>query len=201
MGMNPRGIETLTKILMIMLYIGLGLAVISSSVLVMLISDEQSVKRSDWRDILEGITAIMLLATYLVFGRWLWVTSRNLWDWQVDGLSYSPASGIYWHAVPIASWFIPYRAMTQIWNGSFGVAGPALDEGNSALRLWWAFWLTNNLLATYALIAFRDNITPPSHGLITALVDIGLYWFASRIVSTIGAAQTQGLAALEKTFA
>lgn len=201
MELNPRGITGLTRILMIVLYVGLGIAAVSSLMSLVHISSGQSILTDEWTAIVEGIKAIIVLVTYVVFGRWLWVTSRNLWDWQVDGLSYSPASGIYWYAVPVAALIMPYNAMRQIWNGSLGATGTYLNESNSTLRLWWAFWLTGNIIANLSVFVFRNDITSPGMALFIALVDIGLYWFASRIVSTIGTAQTQGLAGLENTFA
>ena len=62
------------------------------------------------------------IATLIVFGRWIYVTGRNLVQLGVTGLQFTPASRIWWFFVPFANLIKPVEGIRELWNASHGNA-------------------------------------------------------------------------------
>ena len=60
-------------------------------------------------------------------------------------LTISPAGSIGWYFVPIASLWMPYRAMSDIWKGS--ARGAETPRATALLVSWWVLWLGRTILS------------------------------------------------------
>lgn len=87
------------------------------------------------------------LLTLIVFGRWIYVAGRNLVLAGLDGLQFTPASRIWWFAVPFANFVKPFQGMRELWNASHG-ADYATNRW--LVSSWWALWLGNGITAYLA---------------------------------------------------
>jgi hypothetical protein len=141
----------------------------------------------------------LLVITFVLFARWILQAARNLVAKDIDGFTYTPASCVWWYFVPIASLFKPFQAMRQIWNGSHGNDGQAIDEGHESLTIWWAAWVISGILGN---ISFRLQMSADgtdmanmatSLFMASALVDLVAYPAAIILVTTINTAQQQTL--------
>lgn len=66
----------------------------------------------------------------------------------------SPAWGTWSAIVPIATWFVPFVALRQIWRGTMARAGLSIATPFS-MMLWWAAWLSVSVLSTVSGYAER----------------------------------------------
>lgn len=194
---NPRGIGTLTAMLKVMLYAGIGFLLCTAGMWIAKLTDQPPLLPPSIQFGYDLIASLLTISTYIVFGRWIWVASRNLWDRGVAGLTFSPAASVGWFFVPLANLVMPYNAMCEIWNGSRGESGSALKKDNNILLAWWGCWV-----ATFFLSGLFVRLAPDYLGLrlFTSASGVALYWLASRIVTTIGHAQVSGLESLQETF-
>jgi len=87
----------------------------------------------------DGVAAVVKFATMILFSFWIYVAGRNLIAADVPDLEFTPASRIWWFAVPIASFFKPYQGMRELWNASHDVA--PYDINDNLVATWWALWL------------------------------------------------------------
>lgn len=85
------------------------------------------------------------ILTLAVFGRWIYVAGRNLRAAGLDGLQFTPASRIWWFAVPFANFVMPFRGMRELWNASHGEADYAVNHW--LVTGWWALWLGNGIVS------------------------------------------------------
>lgn len=73
--------------------------------------------------IADGVDAsamIFRILTVIAFATWIYIAGKNLIAAGYEDLEFSPASRIWWFAVPIATWFKPYQGMRELWNASHG---------------------------------------------------------------------------------
>ncbi len=95
---------------------------------------------------IDAVTLGFTLLTFVVFGIWIYVAGRNLRAAGFEDLAFSPASRIWWFAVPFANLVMPYHGMRELWNASHGNSDYTENQG--LVGTWWALWLGGNLAIT-----------------------------------------------------
>ena len=152
-----------------------------------------------WADFQALETPVIALYTpilaicYALGAVWTLGAARNAARLLPDPRRITPAGAVWWHIVPIASLFMPFRAMRQIFNSS---TRPVRELDAPAPRLlvwWWAAWLVNSTLALVSLFlppdpgtemvsntALLDVINTP-----IALVAIWLWWQVVTLITNL----------------
>jgi hypothetical protein len=144
-------------------------------------------------------TICLRIATLIVFGRWIYVAGDNLKRAGYDDLEFTPASRIWWFAVPFACLVKPFQGMRELWNASHGNSN--YQEGNGLVSTWWALWLLGTLVTLVTnRMASTESGTMPYW--IDAAAGLPLAAVAILMIHRIAEAQT-GLAqpALAEVFA
>jgi hypothetical protein len=59
----------------------------------------------------------------------------------------TPAGSIGWYFVPVANFWMPYRAMREIWRATAEQAGNPADRAGLLLGVWWTLWILRSLAA------------------------------------------------------
>lgn len=90
-----------------------------------------------------AIRGIFIL-TLIVFGRWIYIAGRNLVDCGLADLQFSPASRIWWFAVPFANLIKPVEGIRELWNASHGETNYSANHW--LITSWWILWLANGVL-------------------------------------------------------
>jgi hypothetical protein len=85
------------------------------------------------------LSFVVLLASFFAVGFWLYRAHANAIAADLAALEYTPASAIFWYAIPIANLFKPYGAMKELWQASHR---EPIDSGQTAPGLIWLWWLT-----------------------------------------------------------
>lgn len=119
--------------------------------------------------------------TMIVFSIWIYQAGRNLVRAGYEDLEFSPASRIWWFAVPIATLFKPYQGMRELWNASHGELEYTITV--PLVATWWALWLLDNLLNRF-FSGVSANILP-----LVAGADVGLAIVAALMLHSIAEAQ------------
>nr|WP_302053758.1 DUF4328 domain-containing protein [Sphingomonas tagetis] len=117
-----------------------------------------------------------LFATAIIFGRWIYVAGTNAIELGHDDLEFSPASRIWWFAVPVLCLFKPFEAMRELWNASHGEV--QYSKNASTVTIWWALWLGSTLSGLMA-------------GVFEGVEDGGselLWWIDAVVVAALSAA-------------
>jgi len=141
---------------------------------------------------------LLLIATYVVFGMWIYRAAANVVAAMVPGFDYTPGWAVGWYFVPLANLFKPFGAMRQIWNASHS-GGSDLDRGEPLLVYWWGIW-TFTGIASY--FAFRLSLNPESAAearsaleieTFSSVLSLALYPLAWLLVDRITRAQRDRL--------
>ena len=145
-----------------------------------------------------SIYSIILVACNILGATWVYGAVRNADLLDPDRQRISPGWAIGWHLVPIANFFMPYRAMKQTYNSS---TRPARELDAPLPRLfpvWWGFWLATNMAVIIPGFIYGDA-TPSDRMLVFAgvtdvvlaplsVVAIYLWWMViTRITDLQGA--------------
>ncbi len=83
-------------------------------------------------------------ATVIAFSGWIYIAGKNLIDRGYDYLEFSPASRIWWFAVPFANLIKPFQGMRELWNVSRG--DPDELRNHPLIVIWWGVWISGGLL-------------------------------------------------------
>ncbi len=147
------------------------------------------------------LSLVVLVATYVIFGMWIYRAAANIVSAAVPGFDYTPGWAVGWYFVPIANLFKPFGAMRQIWNASHGNESGDLDRGNPLLAFWWGLWIITAIVTN---VAFRLSLNPdyPSEvrtalelETFSSVLSLALYPIAYRLVDRITRAQQERLTA------
>jgi Domain of unknown function (DUF4328) len=152
-----------------------------------------------WVDVSAIVNLLGLIVAAIAWSVWIYAASKNLWDIYPDGVTFSPASCIWWNIVPIASLFKPYQAMREIQGLSLNESIEFAAEDNDTIKFWWGFWIASLILANVA-------VRLPSPGsvfvdIFASLAKIAAIWFTLKLVKEITHAQQSGVSGLASVFA
>lgn len=110
---------------------------------------------------------------------WIYRAHKNLIDAGCDGLEFTAGWSIGWFFVPIANFYMPYKAMREAWHASLGQSGDTSPP--PLLTIWWSSYLAGNI-ADWLVVA------SPSFEPISRIAMICSAWALGRIIARI----TQG---------
>ena len=189
---------SLTKFLKTMLWISLGISVLSllSDFMQMnLLSDSFSQAKAGFNDTRQQIIWVLYLVAFVVTGiaflKWIYRANSNCRGFGAQGMKFTPGWSIGWYFIPIAALWKPYQAMKEIWKVSTNPINWQKEDGSSLLGWWWALWLIYSFLGQASLrLSMRANTisslqTSTTVSIISEIIDIPLYIVAVSLISTI----------------
>lgn len=87
------------------------------------------------------------LIAYLVNGMWIWKASHNAALIDPDLRRISPGWAFCWFLIPIANFWMPFKAMKQTWNSThFGASTDINAAVPIFMSVWWFCWLASSML-------------------------------------------------------
>jgi hypothetical protein len=90
----------------------------------------------------------------LLFSRYLYRSNVNCRALGVGPVSYTPASMVWWHFVPLAHLIVPYLAVREAFSAS--VVDSDTDEVPASALWWWLCWAGSSV-SVYAALALRPG--------------------------------------------
>jgi len=151
----------ITKILLVVLWVGLALdvvAVVSGVFEYQLLQQIQSgavsgpdmtdaAAADDMRQRIIGLSQFTLyIVTVIVFSRWIYVLNCNKKPLGASDLRFTPGWAVGWFFIPVANLWKPYQAMKELWQVSANPLGWQHQERGALLPWWWFLWLLSNFL-------------------------------------------------------
>lgn len=133
---------------------------------------------------------------------------KNLDVLEAPGERMSPTLAVLWYFIPIANIYLPYRAVKQIWKGTFELAAePGPDDG--VVGIWWLLWILSNITGNFSLRFSMDSggmseVGPHDVGLYMTSLWLGLAsavlgalscWFMLKTFGPLSRAQDKIIAA------
>jgi Domain of unknown function (DUF4328) len=112
---------------------------------------------------------VVSITTIILWCMWVHRAARNIVESGLTAFSFTPAWAVGWYFIPIATWFKPFQAMREIWNGSVGDMGD-LTLPQPLLTKWWASWLVSSILSN---ISFRITMQAETAEALYAATAIG----------------------------
>jgi uncharacterized protein DUF4328 len=127
---------------------------------------------------------------------WQYRAHQNLPALGAENLRVTPGWAVAWWFVPIATLFMPYVAMREVWKGSDPEAGAdwMRAKGTPLLPWWWAAWLGSVFLVAAGSVAGEAGdrsslITESAWGAASALTLALTAGLAMALVRRINARQ------------
>ncbi|MEA2031569.1 MAG: DUF4328 domain-containing protein [Patescibacteria group bacterium] len=190
---------SLTKFLKSMLWISLGISVLSllSDFMQMnlLSSGTFSKAAAEANDSRQQIMGILYLVAFIVTGisflKWIHRANSNCHGFGAQGMEFTPGWSIGYYFIPFINLYKPYRAMKEIWKVSTNPTNWQNENGSALLGWWWALWLTSNFLgqAVFRLSMRADSISSlqasTTVSIISEIIDIPLYIVAVSLISSV----------------
>jgi len=87
----------------------------------------------------------IILVSYFVVARWFFIISKFNHSKNIEGLKFSPGSSVWWFFVPIASLFMPYKAIKESYQASFNENNWKSISIPSFFKIWWASFILGNI--------------------------------------------------------
>ncbi|QDU65753.1 hypothetical protein Pla86_08180 [Planctomycetes bacterium Pla86] len=150
-----RDLRGLTKALLILLSLDAAVSIVAAASSLMQAQlmglGYLTQAQAEANDLREGLIALVWLVTFLAtvvaFCRWIFVANKNVRALGARGLRASPGWAVGSFFVPIASLWIPFQAMKELWLASYQPADWRGGTTAGLVRAWWAAWLVNWVLA------------------------------------------------------
>jgi hypothetical protein len=157
-----------------------------------------------------SLGAITLISPVIIL-LWIYRAHGNLRTIGVDSLNYSPgwAAGSFF--VPIINLVVPFRAMRELCNRSFGESKYQAHESVPDVSSWWTCFVVGNLVQAFLILQLLIELLTPFFfttprianallGLFSSLLLIGSAFFLFRIIGAVTTAQ-MSVTGIEETFA
>ena len=103
---------------------------------------------------LGSVSLVILVVTAIAWWVWQYRAQANLRAMGRASLEHRPWAAVGWWLVPIASLWMPFKVMRELWKASEPVHDPAAWARVDAwvgLGWWWGLWITGNLLQTVSV--------------------------------------------------
>lgn len=191
--------SSLTKFLKTMLWVALGISIIS------LISDfmqmnllssgtfsQAAAESNDSRQQIMGILEmVVFIITGISFLRWIHRANSNCHEFEAQDMEFTPGWSIGYYFIPFINLYKPYRAMKEIWKVSINPANWQNESGSALLGWWWALWLVYNFLGqvVFRMSMRADTISSlkasTTVSIISEIIDIPLCLVSVSLISTI----------------
>lgn len=109
--------------------------------------------------------ALLIAALFGLVVRLVWVyrAMRNAQNIYSARGWITPKWSVIWQLVPVLNWIFGYRALVQIWNGTF--QNDLKSHPRTYFSTWWTCWIAGDILsfASIALFVTALIIDAPGH--------------------------------------
>jgi len=190
---------SLTNFLKIMLWISLGVSVLSmlSDFMEMTLLSAGSVSQAeaesnDIRQLLIGLLYLAtFIVTYITFLKWTYRANSNCHGFGAQGMRFSPGWSIGCYFIPILNIYRPYQAMKEIWRVSKNPRNWQKERGSALLGWWFGLWLISVFVGwlSFRMSMKADTVSyaklSTTVSIISGVIDIPLCIVTVSLVSAI----------------
>lgn len=136
----------------------------------------------------------VLLASYFIIGRWIYLSCKLNHLLGIKNLEYSTGWSVGWFFIPFANLFKPYQVLKEIYKASFKIEDWENEKVPASFFAWWASWIVGNGIANVSMrrdLALGENYSYQDLNVIAYLdissdaVQVICAFFLLRILSII----------------
>ena len=138
-----------------------------------------------------GLTTAILVLT------WIYRANHNARQLGAADMRFTPGWAVGWYFIPIAWFWKPYQAMTEIWRASVNPSGWGAVPVSPLLRWWWGLWIVPSwgldgvdLVASFRLDEAGFETVDAATNLVENLLDIPLAFVLVAIITAVTQLQT-----------
>ncbi len=149
-----------------------------------------------------GGFTLAFAASVILVAMWIHRGHRNLHEYGLDGLEFTPGWAVGWYFIPFANLIKPYQAMRELWNASTGAGETFSSEAPGFLKAWWGTWLAGNIIGNISSRT-ADSLDPSvlqlsaTLGALSGALTIAAAWLLLRLIREITEGQANGLGVRE----
>jgi hypothetical protein len=143
-----RDLTTFTRGVVWLLRVGAGLAALALwsewlqlGLLSRTFTQAEGVANDRREQMIAAAAFLVMVATIIIFGRWIVLAHRNLSALGARYLEFRPGWAVGFFFIPILNWWKPYQAMRSLWRSSRNVHRPELEDSTWVLPTWWTLWI------------------------------------------------------------
>lgn len=89
--------------------------------------------------------ACVFITTGVIFLCWIYRANLNCHGFGAQGMKFTPGWSVGYYFIPIASFFMPYRSMREIWQVSTQPSHWKPVPGAGILDWWWGLWIVHSV--------------------------------------------------------
>jgi len=192
----------LTKFLKAMLWISLGLSIISllsDFMQLNLLGGSFSQAEAEANDARQQVIGVLLLVSFIIMGitflKWMYRANSNCHGFGPQDMQFTPGWSIWCFFIPILNLYRPYQVMKEIWKVSTNPIDWENETDSSLVGWWWGLWLISGFVgqislrmssAADSISSLQDSTTV---SIISGIIDIPLYIVMVLLVSAISTRQ------------
>ena len=94
---------------------------------------------------------ILLLSSYIIIGRWFYVSAKINHLLGIKELNITPGWAIGWYFIPFANLVMPYRSLKETYKASFNSEDWQSTKIPYDFPIWWLTFLLGNALSNHSL--------------------------------------------------
>jgi len=87
------------------------------------------------------VSLVVVVVSAILILRWIHRANYNARQLGAENMKFSPGETIVWFFIPVLSFWMPYRAMKEIWKASKNPSDWEEQKTGGILPLWWTLWL------------------------------------------------------------
>lgn len=198
---DPR---SLTSFLVVMLWISLGMGLVSIlsdfaqlSLLNRPYTEAEALANDDRQTLIGTAGLLVFIVTGITFLRWTYRANLNCRGFGARDMRFTPGWSVGYYFIPIVNLFKPYQAMKEIWQVSHDPVDWKSVTAGGWVDLWWGLWI---LSAIANQVAFRVLMraetvealrTGTMFSLLAEIITIPLCLAALYVIKSISAKQDQ----------
>lgn len=140
------------------------------------------------------LSGAISIGTIIVYLLWTHQAAKNVRAFGQQMLEFTPGWAVGWWFIPIANYWLPYKALREIWKASDPETVGASSNGGTAwssrpvgslFPLWWITYLINGFIGAGAAIkqVMQSLENPGKPSLTTSPLALGAHFFL--IISAI----------------
>jgi hypothetical protein len=193
---------SLTRFVIIMLWVSLGfevISVLSDMAQMSLLNRPFTQDEGTANDARQGFIGIGYMIVFIVTGvaflKWIHRANLNCRGFGAENMTFTPGWAVGWYFIPIMNLVRPYQAMKEIWQVSQNPRAWQTALGSPLLGWWWGLWIANGMLgqavfrATMNASTVEQLKTSTGLSIFASLAGIPLCLAAIKLVKSIAAMQ------------
>lgn len=137
------------------------------------------------------------LGTVILVLSWIFRANHNARQLGAANMRFTPGWAVGWYFIPIAWFWKPYQAMTEIWRASVNPSDWGATPVSPVLRWWWGLWIVPFWgLGVVEIVAFEvldeagTETVEGATALVANLLDIPLAFVLVAIIAAVTQLQT-----------